>query len=307
LWNATTGEQVREFDQGSYWSDWSPDGTRLVFSEGVHAPALNVWEVASGEMLARLTTDYDGLGDYSVLAKDWSPDGNYIMGAGFRPGSASTLFIWDANTYELVSAFPTADGCALGWPEWSPDSTRIATGCLFVQADVKTAAHVWDAKTGEVLMELESMTAGWTYFTTWSPDGTQLITTHDGATIIIWDVATGEPVRTFTEHQGGTGAEWSPDGTLVASRGWLDRLIKVWDAKTGEVLMSFSIAGSPLNVAWSPDSRYLMISGDGINEPIIKRVWRSTDDLVAYAYECCVFRELTAQERVQFSLPERGE
>ena len=39
--------------------------------------------------------------------------------------------------------------------------------------------------------------------------------------------------------------------------------------------------------------------------PEIRRVWSSTEALVAYAQECCVRRELTAEERVQFGLPER--
>ena len=33
--------------------------------------------------------------------------------------------------------------------------------------------------------------------------------------------------------------------------------------------------------------------------------WQSTEDLIEYAYECCVWRELTAEERVQFGLPEK--
>jgi hypothetical protein len=31
-------------------------------------------------------------------------------------------------------------------------------------------------------------------------------------------------------------------------------------------------------------------------------VWQSTEELVDYAKECCVFRELTDAERVQFGL-----
>jgi hypothetical protein len=37
----------------------------------------------------------------------------------------------------------------------------------------------------------------------------------------------------------------------------------------------------------------------------IHPVWQSTDDLIAYARECCVWRELTSEERQQFGLPPR--
>jgi hypothetical protein len=32
-------------------------------------------------------------------------------------------------------------------------------------------------------------------------------------------------------------------------------------------------------------------------------VWQTTDDLIEYAKECCVFRQLTPEEREQFGLP----
>jgi hypothetical protein len=32
------------------------------------------------------------------------------------------------------------------------------------------------------------------------------------------------------------------------------------------------------------------------------RVWQTTEELVEYAKECCVIRELTEAERVQFGL-----
>ena len=38
-------------------------------------------------------------------------------------------------------------------------------------------------------------------------------------------------------------------------------------------------------------------------EPEIRRAWQSTDDLIAYAEGCCVWRELTPGERQQFGLP----
>jgi hypothetical protein len=47
----------------------------------------------------------------------------------------------------------------------------------------------------------------------------------------------------------------------------------------------------------------VIVTGDGITVPVIKRVWRSTDELVTHAKDCCVIRELTPEERQQFGLP----
>ncbi|MBL7201344.1 MAG: hypothetical protein ISS56_14485 [Anaerolineae bacterium] len=35
------------------------------------------------------------------------------------------------------------------------------------------------------------------------------------------------------------------------------------------------------------------------------RVWQSTEELIDHAHACCLFRELTPEERGQFGLPER--
>jgi WD40 repeat protein len=302
LWDAITGQQLKEFDQGSNWGDWSPDGTRLVFSDGIGALTLTVWDVATGEMLSRLSAPDDEYGTHAFLTMAWSPDGSFIAAADFRPLTPQAVYIWDAETTELVKTIRTDDVCMLGWPRWSPDGTRIAGGCIFVESGINTPARIWDSATGEELMKLESE-YGWTFQTKWSPDGTQILTAHENSAAIIWDAETGESIITLTGHHGPVDGEWSPDGTLIASTDVANQLVKVWDSKTSEELMSFSVPGAPMTINWSPEGTHVIVTGDGLNEPIIKRVWTSTDELVEHAYECCVFRKLTPEERVQFGLP----
>ena len=147
---------------------------------------------------------------------------------------------------------------------------------------------------------------GWTFATEWSPDGTQILTTHSGSAAIVWDVETATPLVTFTEHLGWVvEGSWSPNGELIATADNLSQLVRIWDAQTGEELMSINVPYLILTINWSPDGSHVIVTGDGIIEPVIKRVWRSTDELVSYAYDCCVSRELTHDERVQFGLPDR--
>jgi len=306
LWDATTGDLLKEFDQGAFWGAWSPDGTRIVVAEGPGFSALNIWDVTSGEMLSRLTVIDDDYGSHQFLTMDWSPDGKFITAADFRPGTPSALYIWDVETFELVSTLRADDVCMLGWPRWSPDSMQVATGCIFVEADVKTPARVWDIESGEEVMVLESEN-GWSYRTVWSPDGSRLLVTYENGEEVIWDMETGQSILTFAKHQGGGGvsSEWSPDGTLIASGDYASQIVKVWNSETGEELLNFAVPGAPLTVNWSPDGTHVIVTADGMNEPIIKRIWASTDELVAHAYDCCVTRELTSEERIQFGLPDR--
>jgi WD40 repeat protein len=302
LWDAQSGEQLEVFDHGSFWGDWSPDGTRLVTADGVIAKALSVWDVTTGKLLFSLSVPDDEHGAHQFLTMDWSPDGRYIAAADFRPFSPQAVFVWDVETRELVSAFFPDDLCMQGWPRWSPDSTRIASGCIFVESGTNTPARIWDVATGVEVLRLESE-HGWTYRTVWSPDGSQILVTYENGVARIWDATDGAPRLTFTGHQGPVDGAWSQDGTLIASTDYADQLVKIWKSETGEELWSFSVAGAPLTIGWSPDGAHVIVTGDGLTEPVIKRVWQTTEELIDYAYQCCVYRELSAEEREQFGLP----
>jgi len=303
LWDATTGEQLRQFERGNMWGDWSPDGARLVFAEGPGNYALSVWDAKSGEEVAKLTVPEDEYGSPQFLTMDWSPDGSSIVAAGFRPGTPQPLYVWDAATGDLVKTLQTDDVCMLGWPRWSPDSKRIASGCIFVQSGINTPARVWDVASGEETMVLDS-DFGWTYRASWSPDGTKLLVTYENGVARIWDLLTGDTAFTFTVHQGQVDGEWSPAGTLVATTDYAEQVVKIWRPENGDELFDFQLPGAPLGMRWSPDGTQIIVTGDGFKGPFIKRVWRTPDELINYAYDCCVTRQLTPEERNQYGLPE---
>jgi WD40 repeat protein len=96
-------------------------------------------------------------------------------------------------------------------------------------------------------------------------------------------------------------AVWSPDGTRIATAS-RDYTAYIWDANTGVEL--FTLAGHQFelaDVAWSPDGNYV-ITGSNDGTARIWRVWQSTGDLIDYAEDCCVVRQLTPEEREQFNL-----
>ena len=212
------------------------------------------------------------------------------------------LYIWDTDTSELLLTLQTDDTCHLGWPRWSPDGTRIATTCIFVEAGANTPVRIWDVASGQETMRLESE-FGWTYHAEWSPNGLHILTGYGQGVLQIWDVKTGKSLLTFAGHQGAARGEWSPDGKMIASAGFANKSVKIWNAQTGEEFLSFFVPGAPLSISWSPDGTHIIITGDGMIEPVIKRVWASKEELIEYAYDCCVTRELTPEEREQFGLP----
>jgi WD40 repeat protein len=296
IWDAASGEQLRFFDaypNGAGFLAWSPDGQRLV-TTGRQQPA-RIWDVTSGELLLEVPVT-DPQGEFFYYA-DWSPDSSRIV-ASSAPHYHAVVF--DALTGETITTV-TGDSCGFPFALWSPEGDRFFTACAFAEGD--TPARIWDAATGALLAVLESRD-GVTNRARWSPGGEQVAVAYESGPVKVYDTASEETLLTFAGHPNNAfTVAWSPDGGRVAS-GDEDGNVKVWDASSGEEVLSFQVPGFVNRVEWSPDGEHLIASG-GFKVPFVKRAWQSTDELIADARECCVFRELTDAERAQYGLPAR--
>jgi hypothetical protein len=81
-------------------------------------------------------------------------------------------------------------------------------------------------------------------------------------------------------------------------------MVSVWDAASGQYVRSFEVPATALSVNWSPAGDALIVGGF-FNTPVVRRAWQFTTQLIDYAKECCVARELTGEERAQFGLRRR--
>ena len=61
---------------------------------------------------------------------------------------------------------------------------------------------------------------------------------------------------------------------------------------------------STSGASWSPEGNYIAVSDFDGNLWIFP-AWQTRDELVEYAKECCVIRDLSPEERERFGLPER--
>ncbi len=98
-----------------------------------------------------------------------------------------------------------------------------------------------------------------------SPDGTRIASYTPDDEIAIWDVQTGDRIKTFSGQERYVyETQWSPDGTTLASAS-VDGTVHLWDVATGERLQvldgfsdgSQSMGGGITEVWFSPDGRYV--------------------------------------------------
>jgi WD40 repeat protein len=183
--------------------------------------------------------------------------------------------------------------------DWFPDGERIVT------SSTGNYALVWASDTGEELLRLQAEPAANSMdLVAWSPDGMRIATySNDIVGGRIWDATTGELSLTFTGHTGTVvSIVWSATGDRLLTAS-LDGTARIWDAQSGGELLSFSFNWPLGHVVWSPDMVYIAFGQGNGTVWIIDTNWHTREELIAYARDCCLIRELTEDERQQFGLP----
>ena len=151
---------------------WSPDGTRIVFSNlPTHTAGVGIFVInVDGTGLAQLTWNTDAM-------PAWSPDGHRIAFAR-NVATWSTaywdVFVMDADGSNVSRLTTTGGGGNSGFsghPAWSPDGERIAFSSNRIYSQVEI--YVMNAD-GSGLTQLTFDSAN-DDCATWSPDGASLV------------------------------------------------------------------------------------------------------------------------------------
>jgi WD40 repeat protein len=220
-----------------YLMAFSPSGREL--AARATQGNLRVWDVSTGDVLRSERIAGDGLqwfldpgGPALVVGPDfleWFP-----ASADLRP-LESSYTRWESVTAMAVS----------------PDNRTVAFGLNTGEIDLV------DVLSGQTLRTV--IVADGVRRIEFSPDGRALLAETHFSGITIWDVGTGQPIRTL---EGETFA-FSPDGRALAI-GDTAGVIQFWDFGAGELLAKIQghAAGSTIyRLAFTPDGRRLLSAG----------------------------------------------
>jgi WD40 repeat protein len=189
-----------------------------------------------------LRTVDEGLGRVWTLA--FSADGKY-----FAYTNKNGLNVQDALNSQPVFTLRLQEPNTFNSFAFSQDGTLLAS-----------PQTIWDVQSHQVLHKLDGFGYFHAYF---SPDGAWLAVSGEQP-IQIWDVASGQLVRTFESKPDSHSfsISFSPDGTLLADSG-SDGRITLWDVASGKTVRSLSHGrqNDVHDIQFSPDGKLLVSVG----------------------------------------------
>jgi WD40 repeat protein len=243
----------------TYGIAFSPDGKLLATGTQTTPPNLHIWRLSDGAHLL----DLPGIsgGSYDVA---FSPDSRTLAVVGEAQGGGSLLpaadiaKLYDVASGDLVRTLPVTSGFYADSVAFSPDGTLVAT------SGAGTAVEIWRVSDGALVTRIPYGAS--VHNVHFSPNGSQVILGGVDERATIWNVPAGTLAMTLNGIAGEMAdADFSPDGTQIASTSNSANDIKVWDVASGALLQTLSgHAAYVSHAVWVDQNRFLTDDWSGV-------------------------------------------
>jgi len=236
---------------------FSGDGLKLVGAgEG---GLIHIWSGANGAALETLQNP-----GAAVHALVCDAEGGLVSGA-----SDGGLFVWDLDpSWELERVIGSADDPSdfvdrVTALDFSPDGLLLAAGSG--EPSRGGELKILQVEDGSVVHNLSTAHSDTIFAVEFSPDGKLVASGGADKFLKVFDVDSGELVRSFEGHTHHVlGVSWKAESKVLASSG-ADTVIKVWNVETGDQIRTMEGFGkqvtalqflsfSPLTIACSGDA-----------------------------------------------------
>lgn len=251
---AATGREVRRLrgihTTGVLALAISRDGRWLASGYGDGPSGIvRLWNLNTGDEVRTLTGHNE-----RVWALAFSPDGRWLASGSFD----ETVKLWDTSTGQEIRTL-VGQTDQVGAVEFNAHGRWLAVGSS------EDAVKIWDTAAGELARNLTQKPRRVHFKAVgFSSDGRWVAASKRNRTEL-WEVETGQLLRTLSTKFPDGSFALSPDGRwLAASPGVvspsLAEEISLWDLKPGHELFSVPLSFCQVGaVAFSPDGRWLAV------------------------------------------------
>ena len=235
---------------------YSPDGSTIAAGVGAGKGLIALMDAGTGEVSKQLLGHFRG-----VASVAFTPDGDSLISCGSRD---HTLRLWSLDGAQEYEELATTSGAASA-------ATYLPSGELVTAGRTEDALATVSVLGPTDLRPLRTFEEPRFFVVALaaSPDGRLLAAgggfnvpdgTHGGG-VEVWDLTTGESVRSITSYQDAVDTvAFSPDGARLAL-GSRDRQIRVVDIGSGAELWSLDLPPRSGALAYLDEATILLGSG----------------------------------------------
>ena len=172
--------------------------------------------------------------------------------------TSTNIYVYNAQTGKVISQFTETGETDKGLPTALPEALTFSTDARIIASAHGNRIYVWETATGSSIAMIDKH-PDTIKALAFSPDSTKLATAGEDWKVRLWDVGTGNYIRSLEHPSAVNAVSFSSDGKILASAGGSLRL---WDADTGERLHADSKdLGSVNLLIFSPDGETLASAG----------------------------------------------